>query len=53
MALEKDYNKRASARTLVEHEWIKRSVVEADIEIDVGLDINQNLKDFRVIYIFQ
>jgi len=51
LALEKDYNNRPSAKTLVEHEWIKKFVVEAEIERDVGLDIHSNLREFRVIYI--
>lgn len=34
LALEKDYHKRASAITLLEHPWIKKQVDEPELDKD-------------------
>lgn len=48
MALEKDYHKRASAKQLLDHDWIRKQVKEPEIGKETQLDIHSNLRKFRV-----
>lgn len=52
MALEKDYHKRATAKQLIEHEWLKKSIKESDVRKDVDIGVKNNIEQFRKTTVF-
>lgn len=51
-ALDKSPNKRADAKTLLDHPWLFKQINNPNVKDQVQLEVANNLKEFRVSLFF-